>query len=123
MHSRRPLRMAKAKRIVGTTLPHSDFGAPDCCGCLNGIVRGDHAEIVCNECEAVVQIVPAKDLQKTLNGMALALHVGIATCPHCRAVHLVPGFTSLQAFVCPSCGESADAGVTRQSKAASATQI
>jgi len=25
---------------IETTLPHSDFGDPDCCGCLNGIMRG-----------------------------------------------------------------------------------
>jgi len=33
--------------IIRTTLPHSDFRAPDCCGCLNGIVRGDQSDIVC----------------------------------------------------------------------------
>ena len=40
------------EQILGTALPHSSFGAPDCCGCLNGIIRGDQADIVCNECEA-----------------------------------------------------------------------
>jgi hypothetical protein len=98
----------KAKRIVGTTLPHSDFGAPDCCGCLNGIVRGDHAEIVCNECAAVVRTVPAENFEKTLNEMTLTLHIAAARCPHCKSVHLAPGFTSLSALVCPNCGESAD---------------
>src|SRR5262245_12223690 len=43
--------------IVGSTLPHSDFGDPDCCGCLNGIVRGDQADIVCSECGNVVRTV------------------------------------------------------------------
>ena len=23
---------------IETTLPHSDFGDPDCCGCLNGVI-------------------------------------------------------------------------------------
>jgi hypothetical protein len=32
------------------TLPHSDFGDPDCGGCLNGVIRGDQADIVCKEC-------------------------------------------------------------------------
>jgi hypothetical protein len=27
-------------KIIQTTIPHSDFGDPDCCGCLNGIVSG-----------------------------------------------------------------------------------
>src|SRR5689334_13782135 len=96
----------KAKRTVGTTLPHSDFGAPDCCGCLNGIVRGDHAEIVCNECAAVVRTVPAENLEKTLNEMTLTLHIAAARCPHCKSVHLAPGLTNLSAFVCPYCGEN-----------------
>jgi hypothetical protein len=37
--------------IIGTALPHSDFGDPDCCGCLNGIIRGDQADIACNNAE------------------------------------------------------------------------
>ena len=61
------------ENIVGTTLPHSDFGDPDCCGCLNGIVHGDHADIVCNECGAVVRTVPAGDLERTLDEMELTL--------------------------------------------------
>ena len=56
------------EQIVGTTLPHADFGDPDCCGCLNGIIRGDHADIVCNECDTVVHTVPTADLQKTFDG-------------------------------------------------------
>jgi hypothetical protein len=35
---------------IETTMPHSDFGDPDCSGCLNGVIRGDQADIVCNEC-------------------------------------------------------------------------
>jgi hypothetical protein len=43
--------------VIATMLPHQSFGDPDCCGCLNGVVRGDQADIVCNECEAVVRTV------------------------------------------------------------------
>src|SRR5690242_18576547 len=99
---------ANRQRAIGTALPHSEFGAPDCCGCLNGIVREDQAEIVCNECGAVVRTVPAEELQKTLNEMTLSLDVAAARCPHCKAVHLAPGFTSLVAFVCPNCGKGVD---------------
>jgi len=38
--------------VIGTTIPNADHGDPDCCGCLNGIVRGNQAEIVCNECRS-----------------------------------------------------------------------
>lgn len=53
--------------IIGTVLPRASFGDPDCCGCLVGILRGDQAEIVCNECGAVIQTVRATELQRTLD--------------------------------------------------------
>lgn len=55
------------EQIVVTVLPHSDLGDPDCCSCLNGIVRGDQALIVCNEYGAIVKTVPASDLQRTFD--------------------------------------------------------
>ena len=54
-------------------LPHADFGAPDCGGCLNGVIRGEQANIVCNECGAVVRTLAAADLQRTLDEMELSL--------------------------------------------------
>ena len=90
---------------IRTTLPHSSFGNPDCCGCLNGFMRGDQADIVCNECNAVIRAVPAADLQRTLDEMELTLDVASAKCPHCGAVHLSPGFSALRAFTCRQCGE------------------
>ena len=42
------------ENVRGTFLPHSEFGDPDCCGCLNGVIHGDWADIVCNECGAVI---------------------------------------------------------------------
>jgi ribosomal protein S27E len=55
--------------IVETTLPHSDFGDAECCGCLNGIIQGHEAKIVCNECGVIVRTVEATDLQRTLDEM------------------------------------------------------
>ena len=101
------------EQIVGTALPHSSFGAPDCCGCLNGIIRGDRADIVCNECEALVQTVPATNLQKTFDQMELTLDVASAICPRCGAVYLAPGFSELIAFVCDGCGEAFCTGEPR----------
>ena len=66
---RRSKCVAKAKRVVGTTLPHSEFGAPDCCGRLNGITRWNEADIVCNECGEVIRTVPAKDLRVRTEGI------------------------------------------------------
>ncbi len=53
--------------VIGTGIPHADFGDPDCCGCLNGIIQDQSAYvayIACNECGAVVRTVMAADLQK-----------------------------------------------------------
>lgn len=92
-------------RYVGTAIPHSDFGDPDCCGCLNGIVRGDVAVIECNECSAIVRTVAAAEVEKTLHEMELSLDIATAACAHCGAVHLSPGFSHLLVFTCEECGE------------------
>jgi hypothetical protein len=60
----------------GPILPHSEFGDPECCGTLWPLVRDDNpdvADIMCNECEAVVKTVPVNELQRTLDEMELAL--------------------------------------------------
>jgi hypothetical protein len=87
-----------------TIIPHDSFGA-DCCGCLTGVIRGDQADIVCNECGALVRSVPAADLEQTLTEMELTLELASAMCPHCGAVNLFPGFSEMKAFVCSECGE------------------
>lgn len=87
-----------------TTIPHSSFGNQECCGCLNGVIRGDVADIVCNECATVIRTVPAADLQRTLDEMELALEVATTICPHCSAVNLFPGFSETLAFTCTQCG-------------------
>jgi hypothetical protein len=92
--------------VIGTIIPHSEFGDPECCGCLNGIVRGEQADIVCNECDAVVRTVPAANLQQTLADMELALDTAAEMCPHCGVANLFPGFSSMAAFVCKECGEA-----------------
>jgi hypothetical protein len=51
---------------------HSDFGDEECCGCLYPVERGDMADLVCNECAAVVQTLPTADAEKTLWQMALS---------------------------------------------------
>jgi hypothetical protein len=87
-----------------TLLPHSSFGDPDCCGCLYGVRRGDHAEILCNECGVIVRTLPLDDLEKTFTEMELTLDVSSAMCPHCGSVYLLPGFSDMFIFTCRSCG-------------------
>jgi hypothetical protein len=56
-----------AEDIIGTTVPHSDFGAVESCGCLNGIIRGEEAKILFNECEKVVRTVSKKPTYNALS--------------------------------------------------------
>jgi hypothetical protein len=94
--------------VVGTTMPHPSFGDPECCGCLNGVVSGDQADIVCNECEAAVRSVPTSSLRQALTEMELTLDVDAAMCPHCGGVNLFPGFSKVMAYTCRKCGESVE---------------
>src|SRR5262249_15612716 len=47
-------------------VPHLDWGDPACCGCLFIRMRGDQAEIVCNECGVVVRTVPAERAREVM---------------------------------------------------------
>jgi hypothetical protein len=85
------IKPVNAEHERGPIIPHSDFGDVDCCGCLFGIGRGDQADIVCNECNAIVRTVPVADLERTLREMELQGDVASAICPRCGAVHLAPG--------------------------------
>ena len=62
--------------VILTVLPHSSFGDPSCEGCLDGVVHGDQAQIVCHECAAVVFTVPASDLLRTLDEIERTLDIG-----------------------------------------------
>ena len=91
---------------IETTLPHSDFGDPECCGCLNGVIRGDQADIVCNECGTVLRTVPATNVGQTLTELEITLEVASEMCPHCGSVNLFPGFSRMLAFICRQCGKA-----------------
>jgi hypothetical protein len=87
-------------------LPHSDFGDPECCGLLLPFVRGDFADITCNECGGIVQTVEAADLRRMLDEMQLNLDVASEMCPFCRSVNLLPGFSEMLAFTFRFCGRA-----------------
>ena len=95
-----------SKAPIETTLPHSDFGDPECCGCLNGVIRGDQADIVCNECGTVLRTVPAANVGQTLTELELTLEVASEGCLHCGSVNLFPGFSRMFAFTCQQCGNA-----------------
>lgn len=84
-------------------IPHEAVADVECDGYLAVNVSGDQAEITCNECGVVVRTVAADQVA----GAMVTLSLGVfctARCPHCDAVNLFPGFSSVDAFVCKECG-------------------
>lgn len=84
-------------------VPHEDPGA-DCCGFIIAELRGTEADLVCNECGAVVATVPADRIDAAMRAIAPNA-ICSARCLHCGAVNTFPGFTSIDAFICAQCGE------------------
>ena len=84
---------------------HSDYGDPECCGIVMPVERGKHADLVCNECGAVIATVSASEAEATLLRMALSGGFCSATCPHCGVLNTFPGFTSMAAYTCHHCGQ------------------
>lgn len=82
--------------------PHSDHGDPECCGLLMPVARGDQAHITCNECGALVSIVPLSHADAALAEM-VSSEFCTARCPHCD-VNMFPGFSAIEAFICKECG-------------------
>ena len=53
-------------------MPHSEAGDPDCCGCIVPDVRGDVADLVCNECLRVFERdVPRAEVNARLAALLL----------------------------------------------------
>jgi uncharacterized protein (DUF983 family) len=89
-------------------IPHEDVADVDCCGCLFVQVRGERAEITCNECGAVIRTVPAEEAAAVMAGLIVDMStkaICSARCPHCGALNTFPGFSAIDAFVCSECGQ------------------
>jgi hypothetical protein len=87
-------------------VPHEFVGGKDCCGCLVAEFRGDEADLVCNECNAVIKTVPASDVESELSGMLLSQQdFTSAVCPHCGTINTFFGFSKMLSYICSECGE------------------
>ena len=88
-------------------VPHSGLpGAdPECCGCLIVKESGAIADLVCNECGAVIGTVPTDEAPQTLMLMAMGQGMCSARCPHCQALNTFAGFDNIHAYICRECGE------------------
>jgi hypothetical protein len=85
-------------------IPHKRLGV-DCCGCLFVVVWRDHADIRCNECDALIRTVPVADVEKAMTELAQTDAICSACCTYCGALNTFPGFSAIQAFTCSECGE------------------
>jgi hypothetical protein len=63
----------------------------------------DQAEITSNECRVVVRTVPAERASEVMLEMMSGVTCS-ASCPHCGALYVFPGFLSIAAFIAQSAG-------------------
>ena len=96
-------------------VPHADYGDPECCGIIMPARAGQYVdlkgfpgtadvELTCNECGAVIGIVPVAEAEATLLRMAMDGGLCTQVCPHCGETNVLLGFTSVEAFTCRYCG-------------------
>jgi hypothetical protein len=85
-------------------IPHESLGA-DCCGCLFVRVHGNQANIICNECSAVIRTLPATAVEAVILEMAQTEVICSAVCTHCGAVNTFPAMSSIEAFICSKCAQ------------------
>lgn len=98
-------------------IPHESVEKVDCCGCLFVHVRGNEADITCNECGAVIRTVLAQGAAAVMEALMMQVAAGAissARCPHCGALNTFPRFSAIDAFVCSECGESVAAEKSMQ---------
>jgi hypothetical protein len=92
-------------------VPHENAGV-DCDGCLVPRVTAEEVQLVCNECGAVAASISREQLEAGYVPDGLHFDkVTTALCPHCGAVQMFPGFSSIDAFICSEYGQGA--GVER----------
>jgi hypothetical protein len=60
-------------------IAHETLGA-DCCGCLVVRLDGDQAQIVCNECRALIRTFPAAEVEAALWAMWSRLMLSVPSC-------------------------------------------
>ena len=86
-------------------IPHEHVADVDCCGCLMVQVRDGQADILCNECAAVIRTVPLGDVESTMLDLSKTDVICSARCNNCGALNTFPHFASIEAFICTECGE------------------
>jgi predicted RNA-binding Zn-ribbon protein involved in translation (DUF1610 family) len=76
-----------------------------CCGLITAVRRRAVADLLCNECGAILRTLPADTADDVLAQMAATDTVTSHTCPHCGGLNAFPGFSLMFAYVCRHCGQ------------------
>jgi hypothetical protein len=74
-------------------VPHSDHGDVECCGLIMIEVRGDKADLQCNECGVILKTVSAAEAEQVLGEMEAAQPSCAEGCPYCGHKNTFTGFT------------------------------
>jgi hypothetical protein len=69
-----------------TIIPHEDVEKVESCGCVVVVERGDQADLICNECSALIRTVPLERAATTLAEME-STEICSARCMRCGALH------------------------------------
>jgi hypothetical protein len=72
---------------------------------------------VCNECGELITMVAISDVEKVLAQFLAQQDFCTARCPHCAALNIFPGFSSIETFVCSWCRKVISVGTAVQSDA------
>ena len=56
-------------------VPHSLIADVNCCGCLIPEIRGEDADLICNECSALIETVPAAEIKPALLKLAMSIWI------------------------------------------------
>jgi len=67
-------------------------------------VRGDQADITCDECGSVVGTVLMERASAVMLEM-VSTAISSARCTHCGALNTFPAFSAIEEFTCSECGE------------------
>jgi hypothetical protein len=102
------LRIFEIVKSQVATTPAQLYDIPhggDCCERLQKITRDQGADIVCNECGAVVMRVSAAKIRTALRELDTTEGICSAVCPHCAVPNVFPGLSTINGYVCRECGE------------------
>jgi DNA-directed RNA polymerase subunit RPC12/RpoP len=89
-------------------VPHSDHGDVECCGLVMIDVRGDKADLQCNECGVILKTVSGAEAEQVLGEMEAAQPSCAERCPYCGHKNTFTGFTEMKVYTCRRCGRGVD---------------